>query len=96
MCQFKTNFEFYYDEETMNLPENVFESETLSPEAKNVYVYIVYLITENVEHILTAMREIPDVASHVERGMQELLDCGLLQRDETTDEECYIVTKEFN
>ncbi len=95
MCQFKTNFEFYYDEDTMNLPEIVLESETLSHEAKNVYVYIVYLITENVEHILSAMRQIPDVASHVECGMQELLACGLLRRDEAEDVESYIVTKEY-
>ena len=95
MCLFRTDFEFYYDEDTMDLPEAVLDSAMLSAEAKNVYVYIIYLITEGVDHIVSAMRTIPEVSDHVNQGMQELLACGLLRRDETASQEAYIVTKEF-
>ena len=36
--RYYTNFEFYYDEDTMDLPQSVLESEQLSPAAKNIYI----------------------------------------------------------
>ena len=43
-----TNFEFYYDENTMDIPQHILESKDLSDAAKNIYIYFIYLITEEV------------------------------------------------
>ena len=37
--RYYTNFEFYYDENTMDLPQSVLESEKLSPAAKNLIFF---------------------------------------------------------
>ena len=39
---YTTNFDFYYDENMMDIPQAVLESEQLSPAAKK-YLYLLYL-----------------------------------------------------
>ena len=36
--RYYTNFEFYYDENTMDIPQHILESEQLSDAAKNIYI----------------------------------------------------------
>lgn len=98
--RYYTNFEFYYDEDTMDLPQSVLESEQLSPAAKNIYIFFVYLITEQVEDILGTLQNLEEAKHDLEPGLAELLACGLIikevQKNEAGEGELhYIVTKEF-
>ena len=99
--RYYTNFEFYYDEDTMDLPQSVLESEQLSPAAKNIYIFFVYLITEQVEDILGTLQNLDEAKHDLEVGLSELLACGLIRKEviknQANEEELhYIVTKEFN
>lgn len=98
---YQTNFEFYYDEDTMNIPQNIMESENLSPAAKNIYIYFIYLITESVEDILGTLSQLEEAKHDLEPGLNELMACGLIKKqifkNEVGDQELhYIVTKEMN
>lgn len=98
--RYYTNFEFYYDEDTMDLPQSVLESEKLSPAAKNIYIFFVYLITEQVEDILGTLQNLEEAKHDLAKGLEELLACGLIvkevQKNEIGEDELhYIVTKEF-
>lgn len=99
--RYYTNFEFYYDENTMDIPQPILESEQLSDAAKNIYIYFIYLITENVEDVLDALSRIDEAKKDLEPGLEELLACGLIKTEiktnEAGEEEVhYIVTKEMN
>lgn len=96
-----TNFEFYYDEDTMDIPQEVMESEKLSPAAKNIYIYFIYLITEGIEDILGTLSQLEEAKYDLESGLAELLACGLVRKELNTNqageqELHYIVTKEMN
>ena len=96
-----TNFEFYYDENTMDIPQHILESKDLSDAAKNIYIYFIYLITEEVSDILGALTQIEEAKKDLEVGVKELIDCGLIKteiiKNEMNEEELhYIVTKEMN
>ena len=80
---FELTFDFYYDENTMHIPEAVLESTTLSQAAKNVYVYILYLTSESVENIYETMHQLEAVSSDLEEGLKELIHVGLLKQDQT-------------
>ena len=82
-----TNFEFYYDENTMDIPQHILESKDL--------------ITEEVSDILGALTQIEEAKKDLEVGLKELIDCGLIKteiiKNEMNEEELhYIVTKEMN
>ena len=99
--RYYTDFEFYYDENTMDIPQNILESKELSDAAKNIYIYFIYLITENVDDVLDAMSGIDEAKKDLEVGLEELLACGLIKNEikvnEAGEEELhYIVTKEMN
>ena len=91
---FKTNFEFYYDEDTMDLPQNVLESH-LSDAAKNIYIFIVYFITENVSDVIGLLKATEESKHDFEAGFAQLLENGLLLKEEDGENTHYIVTKEF-
>lgn len=98
--RYYTNFEFYYDENTMDIPQHILESDQLSNAAKNIYIYFIYLITEEVEDILGALSQIEEAKHDLEPGLEELLACGLIKNEiktnEAGEEEVhYIVTKEM-
>lgn len=98
--RYYTNFEFYYDENTMDIPQHILESQDLSDAAKNIYIYFIYLITEQVEDILGALNHIDETKKDLEVGLQELLNCGLIKteviKNDAGEEELhYIVTKEM-
>lgn len=98
---YQTNFEFYYDEDTMNIPQNIMESENLSPAAKNIYIYFIYLITESVEDILGTLSQLEEAQHDLEAGLSELMACGLIKKeniinDQGEEELHYIVTKDMN
>ncbi len=98
---YQTNFEFYYDEDTMNIPQNIMESENLSPAAKNIYIYFIYLITESVEDILGTLSQLEEAKHDLEAGLSELMACGLIKKeniinDQGEEELHYIVTKDMN
>ncbi|BEH90759.1 MAG: hypothetical protein HFE54_02480 [Turicibacter sp.] len=97
---YTTNFDFYYDENMMDIPQAVLESEQLSPAAKNIYIYFIYLITEKVEDILGVLSQLEEARNDLEAGLSELLACGLIKKEvrcnESGEEELhYIVTKEL-
>lgn len=99
--RYYTNFEFYYDENTMDLPQAVLESDKLSPAAKNIYIFFVYLITEEVEDIIGTLQNLDEAKHDLEAGLSELVAYGLIRKEvmksEANEEELhYIVTKEFN
>ena len=99
--RYYTNFEFYYDENTMDIPQHILESEQLSDAAKNIYIYFIYLITENVEDVLDALSLIDEAKKDLELGLEELLAFGLIKNEIKTNEAgeeevYYIVTKEMN
>ena len=85
----------------MDIPQHILESEQLSDAAKNIYIYFIYLITENVEDVLDALSRIDEAKKDLEPGLEELLACGLIKTEiktnEAGEEEVhYIVTKEMN
>lgn len=95
-----TNFDFYYDENTMDIPQTILESPQLSPAAKNIYIYFIYLITEKVEDILSVLSELEEARHDLEAGLSELLACGLIKKEmkcqpDGEEELHYIVTKEL-
>ena len=99
--RYYTNFEFYYDENTMDIPQHILDSQDLSDAAKNIYIYFIYLITEEVEDILSALDHINEAKKDLEVGLQELLNRGLIKtevikNDAGEAELHYIVTKEMN
>ena len=99
--RYYTNFEIYYYENTMDIPQQILESEQISDAAKNIYIYFIYLITENVEDVLDALSRIDEAKKDLEPGLEELLACGLIKNEiktnEAGEEEVhYIVTKEMN
>ena len=83
MMTFELTFDFYYDENTMHIPEVVLESTTLSQAAKNVYVYILYLTSESVENIYETMQQLEAVSSDLVAGLEELIHVGLLKQGQT-------------
>ncbi|HAX71961.1 MAG TPA: hypothetical protein DCY20_00400 [Firmicutes bacterium] len=91
---FKTNFEFYYDENMMDIPQTVLENEALSPAAKNIYIYIVYFITEEIEDIMRALKESDECRHDFETGFSELIAAGFIEHVISDEEEQYIVKKE--
>ena len=49
--------------------KHILESEQLSDAAKNIYIYFIYLITENVEDVLDALSRIDEAKKDLEPGL---------------------------
>ena len=85
--RYYTNFEFYYDENTMDIPQHILESEQLSDAAKNIFVPLPPL--EEQQEIVRILDEILEkeimntnsIAVHFRKG--DYVDFGFEVLTET-------------